>query len=451
MNLKMNFMRFRNLRTCLGPAEGIYHMIRTMALTALIGLLPASCGSDGEQPDELTDSIHVSTRMLPGAGAAINPNVSDNTFTVLFWHDITHLETPSAATWPAPYLAALAPQPVGFYEWGVFDTRYPYPDKTSYLYATGYAPGEALLPEGNYRKLSLSATVTELEKGRYDFMGCDVWGDVYKGSQGDPFAHDKNKLYFRHLASKLVFYATRDKNTMENKQYVRNVCVTRLYMSVDGGRTYTPMHTPDAFEWQALAAEDFTAAYTKAIDSARNEKGNQDVTSRPAAGYKAVSSTPFAGDDAAFMLQKHATDRVPVYGMTIDSCYVSNEIVDGKVKSSPDHPIRLKMDITAEMSFDPDFPMGDGTGSTTDDITYTHTWRGVELGAIYQVDEDGKQTEVPVHEFRPGMEYHIYITFYRKGVNLVAIELPWNVGGVHYITISGADPDAGKTGHGAKH
>ncbi len=101
------------------------------------------------------------------------------------------------------------------------------------------------------------------------------------------------------------------------------------------------------------------------------------------------------------------------------------------------------MDITAELSFNPEFPASSSTGSTTDEITYTHTWRDMELEAIYQVDANGNKTAQTVHEFKPGMEYRVYIHFFRKGVNLVAIEQPWNVGGVHYISISGSD----KTGN----
>ncbi len=422
----------------------IYQIINIVALAVLTGVLPTSCNNDGNEPDDLTESIHVATRGLPNANVSINPNVSDNTFTVLFWagDDVNPLVTPADnLAWEAPYLAAHAPQPVGFYEFGVFDTRYPYPDQTTPLYATGYSPGEALAPDAvsGYRRLT--ATVLGTEKGRYDFLGCDVWKDVFKGSRSDPFANDKNKLYFRHLDSKLVFYADRDKKTMENKQFVRNVSITQLYMSIDGGKTYTPMHTPCAFEWQGLEADDFTTGYNKAIEAALAEPGNAAVagTSRPTAGYKTISTMEFAGPDHAFELQKHATDRVPVSGMTIDSCYVSNPVVNGVVQKTT-YPIRLRMDISAELSFDPDFPQSDGNGSTTDDLTYTHTWHAVELNGIYQVDEAGKKTNVAVNEFKPGMSYHVYIHFHRKGVNAVAIELPWNVGGVHYLSISGADP-----------
>lgn len=411
-----------------------------MSASALLaGLLPVSCDSSGDTPAQQTETIRLNAQIAPRTKSGRDQAItSDNTFMVLFWRNISHLGTPADETpWPSPYLAGLAPQNVDFYRFAVFDTRYPYPDKTSYLYATGYSPGQVLVPDDadGYRRLA--ASVSDQEKGRYDFLGCDVWGDVYRGSQNDPFAQDKNKLYFRHLAAKLVFYADRDRNTMENKQYVRNVRITGLYMSIDGGKTYTSMYTPGEFEWKALKSADFTPAYNEAIDSVRREKGNGGVTSVPAAGYKTVSATPFAGGDAAFELQKHASDRVPVYGMPIDSCYVCNNIVDGVVQSSPDHPVKLKMDITAELSFDPEFSMSDSNGSTTDDLTYTHTWSGVELDAIYQVDAAGNKTGQTVHEFKPGMEYRVYIHFFRKGVNLVAIEQPWNVGGVHYISISG--------------
>lgn len=412
-----------------------YHILKLVAAIFLLGVLPVSCEHKSDITDSLAGTISVNTLAMPGARTSDSPYISDNTFMVLFWEEYAHLESPSNnSRWPSPYLAAHAPQPVPFYERAVFDTRHPYPDGTTRLYATGYAPGEVLSASNRYRRLT--ATVNDLEKGRYDFLGCDVWSDVYTGNQDDPFAQDKNKLYFRHLAAKLVFYADRDRNTMENKQYVRNVRVTKLYMSIDGGQSYTPMYTPSEFEWKELTAADFTSTYTAAIEEIKKTYG---VTTVPKAGYKAVSVMAFAGGDAGFVLEKHATDPVPVYGMSIDSCYVSNPIINGVVQSSDQHRIRLKMDISAELSFDPDFQMSDGNGSTTDDLTYTHTWEGVPLDAIYQVDAEGNKTGATVHEFKPGMEYRIYIHFYRKGVNLVAIEQPWNLGGVHYITISGAD------------
>ncbi len=421
------------------------NIFATSAAATLAGLIPTSCDSREDAPaTPQAGSIRVNTMAVPGTRDAEGRVVTDNTFMVLFWTDATHLENPeSGSQWPSPYLAGHAPQPVPFYKLSVYDTRYPYPDRSSYLYATGYSPGNVLVPDAIQGYRRIESTVSDQEKGRYDFLGCDLWRDVYRGSQNDPFAQDKNKLYFRHLAAKLVFFADRDRNTMENKQYVRNVRITNLYMSIDGGRTYTGMYTPEAFEWKALESSDFTSAYTAAIDSVKLEPGNTGVTSAPSAGYKAVAAMPFAGADAAFELQRHATDRVPVYGMAIDSCYVCNNIVDGVVQSSATHQIKLKMDITAELSFNPEFPASSSTGSTTDEITYTHTWRDMELEAIYQVDANGNKTAQTVHEFKPGMEYRVYIHFFRKGVNLVAIEQPWNVGGVHYISISGSD----KTGN----
>lgn len=411
------------------------------ALAMLAGLMLVSCSDKGDAPEPGTETIRVNTKAVPAIRDLQDQVVSDNSFMVLFWQEISHLENPSSGTlWPSPYLAGHAPQPVSFYKLAVYDTRYPYPDRSTYLYATGYSPGSVLNPDEirGYRRLV--ATVSDNEKGRYDFLGCDLWSDIYKGCQNDPFAQDKNKLYFRHLASKLVFYADRDRNTMENAQYVRNVRITRLCMSIDGGNTYTEMYTPSMFEWSVLESRDFTSAYAAVIDSVRREPGNTGVTSVPAAGYKVIAAMPFAGgNNTYFELQRHALDRVPVYGMPIDSCYVCNNMVNGVVQSSPVHPIRLRMDITAELSFDPDFTESDSDGAVTDNLTYTHTWRDMELEAIYQVDAAGNKTSQTVHEFKPGMEYRVYIHFFRKGVNLVAEEHPWNVGGVHYISISGSD------------
>lgn len=420
----------------------IDYIIKVMSATFFIGVLPSSCIYD-DGSDSGPATIRVNTLAVDGTRSSEG---GDNTFMVLFWQQTTHLASVSdeASPWQAPYLAGHAPQPVSFYKSSVFDTRFPYPvPEDTYIHATGYAPGNVLKPDAEYGYRRLTAAVGDTEKGRYDFLGCDFWEGVFKGSLKDPFAQDKNKLYFRHLAAKLVFYADRDRETMENKQYVRNVQVKRLQMSIDGGSTWTPMYTPHTFEWKNLAETDFTESYKKTIAAVRLIEGNESAASTgPKAGYKVVAAEEFAGEDSDYVLQRNATDRVPIDGMDIDSCYVCNPIdEDGSVKKG--NPIQLKMDISAEMSFDPNFPMNDGSGSITDDLTFTREWKGVTLDAIYGVtigsNGEVQTTDTAIDEFKPGNEYRIYIHFHRTGVNLVARELPWNYGGIHYITIPGGD------------
>jgi len=423
----------------------IYDIIWLVPATLLAGLMLPSCVYDSDQPVPGINSasIRVNTKIVDSSRSDAGAEEGDNTFMVLLWNDYAHLSGASAtATWPAPYIAGHAPQPVPFYEHTVYDLRYPYPDVSSYIFATGYAPGAVLQPGHNDDYSRLVATVSSVEKGRYDFLGCDLWPEVYRGSQENPFAQDMNKLYFRHLAAKLMFYADRDKESMENKQFVRNVQITKLYMSTDGGTNWTAMQTPSQFKWGSLTDGDFTSSYNKTIDAVKAIDGNSGrVTTKPLAGYHVAAAESFAGDDAGFVLQRNAADRVPVYGMKIDSCYVCNPI-DGKSGDpiiNESVPIRLKMDISAELSFSFDFPLGDET-SDTDNLTYTRTWPGVELGAIYEVNDKGEADKgSPVTQFKPGSEYRVYIHFSRTGVNLVALELPWNYGGVHYITIPGGN------------
>ncbi len=426
--------------------QRLYHIIAAGSVALLSGVLPPSCIYDDEDaPNQQSGTIRVNTLAVDGTRAASDAG-GDDTFMVLFWRNKDHLESPgnsADASWTTPYLASRAPQPVNFYGQSVYDTRYPYPDESSPLYATGYAPGKVLTPDKvkGYRRLT--ATVGDLEKGRYEFLGCDVWSDVYKGSRSDPFAQEKNKLYFRHLAAKLLFYADRDKETMENKQFVRHVEITDLQMSIDDGGTWTEMYTPNVFEWKEFndPQADFTSSYKKTLEAA---KLINSVASDPIAGYMAAGAETFAGEgNQNFKLTRNTSDRVPIAGMDIDSVFVCNPIRDdGTFMTS--RPIRLRMDISAEMSFNPFFPEGDGSGSTTDDLTFTRTWEKVELDAIYEIKKgaDGTITEdksSPVMLFKPGNEYRIYIHFFRTGVNLTALELPWNYDSVNYITISGGN------------
>lgn len=440
----------------------INHSIIFLSVTFLSGLSLLSCaGDDYQQPGT---TICVNTAPV---GATRADKETDNTFMLLFWHEIDQLKSEPVmkAPWPDPYLAIQAPQPVSFYRNSVFDTRTPYPpgknDASALLYATGYAPGNMLRIKDRYNDgyKRLKSYVPKEDLGRYDFLGLDFWPDVYKGSIEEPFAQKKNKLFFRHLAAKLVFYADRDLETMENKQYVRKVIVTNLRMDIDGTDNWIPLHTPSEFEWQELVDDDFSDPYKKVIKDVIivNNNTDNDISSdsRPETGYKAVASVPFTGEGSGFKIDKGVPDRVPIEGMVIDSCYVCNPITSGNVQHATDR-IRLKMDISAEMSFHPDFLKGDeDDGSNTDDLTFTRIWEGVILDKISQVsiDEKGNVTptkETAISEFKAGKEYRIYIHFYRSGVNLVAQELPWNYGGVHYISISGADPkpDSGTDGTG---
>ncbi len=451
-------------------------IIRIAAAMLLAGALLASCSDKGEEGAEYpADSIRVNT-LAVGSSRVPKTDVEDHTFMVLLWLDPKHLEldpSADAGAWSSTsssfYLAGQAPQPVAFYERSVYDLRYPYPrdSELTRLYATGYSPGSKLGPKDghDYRTLVVDAELLgtgpsegstsnpiHAHLGRYDYMGCDVWKEVYFGSRADPFAQDRNRLYFRHLAAKLLVFADRDKESMENKQFVRNVQVTNLYMSIDGGATWTSMFTPSEFQWQTLGDDDFTAAYTETIAAVKAIPANGSVPadSRPKAGYKTVKAAPFAGDDSSFRLERKTYgDRVPIYGMFIDSCFVCNPFNNetGAVQPAT-QAIKLKMDITAQLSFDPNFPeptggtAGDGT--TGDDqaspnLTFTRTWEGM-ITTIKEVDPaTGNETVNPVTVFEPGCEYRIYIHFYRTGVDLVARKLPWDSGGSHYIPIPGGD------------
>jgi len=434
----------------------IVNIIKAVLTIVPTGLSVLSCVyENGECEDLRQDVIRVNTSALDGT----MPNGQEpaNAFTVLFWEHPDNLSTASgdARYWRTPYHVSQAPQPVSYYNKNTYNTNYPYPRlSTVPVYATGFAPN-ILDSVATYGYKRLAAIEGSYNKGRCDFLSCDAWNEVYKGSQNDPFSQEKNKLYFRHLASKLVFYADRDEN-MENRQHVRNVQIKNLTMSIDDGKTWTPMYTPSVFEWKAfdedLDEDYFTDSYNEVITKVTMLAGNEHAKgTKPQAGYKAIAAEEFAGgprkDEATdeteeFILQRNSTDRIPIDGTVLDSCYVCSRLTeDGSpVEASP--AILLRMDISAELSYDPDFPMPDTDGgSTTDDITFTRVWEGVTV-TIYETDKNGQiptAAPTPVKVFKPGREYRVYINFNRTGVNLVAKELPWDFGGIYYITIVGGD------------
>jgi len=434
-----------------------------MAGSTLLPML-ASCAADeldfhDDGPVNTRTTICVKTAMEPGRHDKILSG--EDPFMLILWENADHLETAGTTGWPNPYLVRESPQSVAFYSEFVYNVGEPYPsDSTQPLYATGFSPANAFTHSDFYRVLQFktpAATDPDAKTAeRTDFLGCDVWREVYRGSGIDPFAQEKNKLYFRHLAAKLIFYADRD-TTMENKQFVRKVQITNLQMSIDGSE-WTALCAPTEFTWGTLTPDDFSASYSALLDSIKRVSGNNGVTTVPKGGYRTSKVTAFAGKDSDFLLQKRlsdktpATDRVPLTGMAIDSCYVASPLnEDGTVRKGH---IRLKMDICAEMSFDPAFQMPDGTytdaegntvtGTVTDNLTFTRGWKEVVLDAIktVSVDDSGNPTETdtPVKLFKPGDEYRVYIHFSRTGVDIAARQLPWNRGGVHYIAIVGKDP-----------
>jgi len=136
-------------------------------------------------------------------------------------------------------------------------------------------------------------------------------------------------------------------------------------------------------------------------------------------------------------LERGNTDLVPIRGYRIDSCFVCNPYKNGVAEK--DQPIRLMMDISAELSYDQTFPVA-GKADGTDNITFTREWKNVEVTNITLVDETGTDIEgSSAYVFKPGNEYRIYIHFSRTGVDVVAREQIWNFDGVHFIPILGGD------------
>lgn len=317
----------------------------------------------------------------------------------------TNAATPSLTSTDCTYLLS-APEDVDTYSSALYDTGKKYPADGSSLYAAGYAPTGMLKPDnGNHATLRVDYGGEEYDflAGSIDFLGCDA-NPAYCGSSGDPFGQPTNVLKFRHLTSKITFYAYRSAE-MENKQYVRNVAITGLQMQYQSTDEFFKLHTPTEFTW-----------------SAPEKTSDDDEAGQKHWGYKITDSKV---NPNTSWIESGKTDGLLVgeERATILSSIYACDPYPHTVNDNDQ--LVLQMTVWAELSPDPAFP---------EEISKDKTWENMTVGIMEF--KNNKATGNPVRNFRPGHEYKVYLQFKPTGVFLQGVGLPWIEEGPHYVPIT---------------
>ena len=314
--------------------------------------------------------------------------------------------TQSLTSTDCTYLLS-APEDVDTYSSALYDTGKKYLADGSFLYAAGYAPTGMLIPKNGNDHATLRVDYGEYDflAGSIDFLGCDA-DPAYRGSYDHPFGQPTNVLKFRHLTSKITFYAYRSKE-MENKQYVRNVMITGLkmrYQDTDADEFFK-LHTPTEFTW-----------------SAPEKTSDGDEAGQKHWGYKITGSETNPNTswiesgktDGLLVGEERATILSSIY-----ACDPDNQTVE------TGDQLVLQMTVSAELSPDPAFP---------EEISEYKTWKNMQVKI--KEFKNNKETDIPVRNFLPGHEYKVYLQFKPTGVFLQGVGLPWIEEGPHYVPIT---------------
>lgn len=263
-------------------------------------------------------------------------------------------------------------------------------DEREYIYATGYAPEDALSISSDYKTLTVRDGYKD---GKTDFLCCDG-KDAHKGSANDPFTNEAHELMFRHMTPRIRFVGKRDPVTY-GVISVNNVKVTlhdaENSLSVPRSFVYYRSNEND---WQTYVAQDF-----------------QPITE-------------------PITLEQETTNYIPANdnGLSLASCYVFHG------------------DLPDDYNPFADAPAGSGTETVTltMDIEADYSWYNDGNPIRFESPRWEKKTvEVRLEHggncFYPGYEYVVYITFKRESVILQGVQQNWDDGGIHYLPV--APPD----------
>lgn len=264
-------------------------------------------------------------------------------------------------------------------------TEYP-SNEDEYIYATGYAPEDALTMSQDYKTLTVNDGYMD---GKTDFLCCDGNED-HKGSASDPFTEKEHELRFRHMTPRIRFVGIRDQVTYG----VISVNNVRVTLHASNG-----LSVPQSFGY-----------YSNNIDKQT---------------YVAQELQPI-GD---ITLNQETQNYIPANdnGLSLASCYVfCGGMPDGYYPFAENAPagegtVTLTMDIEADYSF----------YNGGNPIPFEHPkW-------------ENKEVEIKLNHggdcFYPGYEYVVKITFRRESVILQGVQQNWDDGGIHYLPV--APPD----------
>lgn len=262
-------------------------------------------------------------------------------------------------------------------------------DEREYIYATGYAPEDALSISSDYKTLTVRDGYKD---GKTDFLCCDG-KDAHKGSANDPFTNEAHELKFRHMTPRIRFVGKRDPVTY-GVISVNNVKVT-LHAAENG------LSVPYSFEYHS------------------NNNNNDKQT------YVADQLQPIT---ESITLEQDTKDYIPANanGLSLASCYVFHG------------------DLPDDYNPFADAPAGSGTETVTltMDIEADYSWYNPNGNPILFESPKWENQTVAVtlnHGgdcFYPGYEYVVYITFKRESVVLQGVQQNWEEGGIHYLPVS---------------
>lgn len=359
-------------------------MKRWIYIMAIFSGLAAGMQSCKKEAPAATMAVEVHSRVYPEGENA--------TAALLFWDSNTfNSKWITGADGATPiYGPVLLQNDIDYYKFEggrTLTVGMEYPDdEKEYIYATGYAPYNALQTSTDYKTLTVK---TGYDEGKTDFLCCDG-NESHKGAASDLFTKEKHELKFRHLTPRIRFVGVRDP-VMYGVISVNNVNVTL--------HTSNNLSIPQRFVYRS------------------NNIGQTYV----ADGLTQITE-PLA-------LEQETKDYIPTNadGLSLMSCYVFRE-------GLPEW-----YDPFAENA-----PEGSGTVTLTMDISADYSWYNTNGNPVWFETPEWKNQKVDItlnhagDRFYPGYEYVVYITFKRESVVLQGVQQNWEDGGIHYLPVSPA-------------
>ncbi len=263
------------------------------------------------------------------------------------------------------------------------DMEYP-EDEKEYIYATGYAPYNALEASQNYKTLTVKSGY---DNGKTDFLACDG-NEAHKGSASDLFTNEDHELKFRHLTPRIRFVGIRDE-VMYGVISVNDVKVT-----LHGNNN---LYIPKSFVYRS----------------------NNTEQTYVAEGFTQITEP--------LVLEQETKDYIPANedGLSLMSCYVFHKVLPDSFNP-----------------FEENAPEGTGTVSLTLDISADFSWYTQDGNPVFFERAEWNNRTVSIslkhggEYFYPGYEYVVYITFKRDAVILQGVQQNWEDGGIHYLPVS---------------